>query len=237
MIAIVYTGFKRFYEHTEKNHQRLKNRIRELTEINEYWFTKPNKERPFCVYDQHDARGAIQVFDLVWALDNIKENTFIKLRTDIWLSDDSIDTIISELKLILDNKQDLSLLGWHFNGWDFNKPYGKMTVAEASKHTQDYIVIAKKQTIADKETIFERMNSRAIEKLYTGNKIIRDLVLNRDTSFTVKTHMYLIRPEVKNFNEYDICMEFCKSFGGKGKAEEYTNWFISNKQHTKNNIV
>lgn len=224
MISIVYTGFNRFKEVSKTNHEMLFSEIRKLSEIQIYDFTKPNLTRPFCKYDKDDARGAIQVFDLLWALDNINGNLFIKLRTDIWFTKASIEVIIDELKLILDNQQQLSLIGWHYNNWDYNKKFGKMKVFEAGKDVQDYVIISSKENISPKEVIFNRLDSRGIDKLWSGNKVIRDIVLDPMKSFTVKTHIFLIRNNYSSINQINIALDFLKSFGGKGKAEFYTQW-------------
>jgi hypothetical protein len=226
MIAIIYTGFDRFRDVVQSTHDQLFDSLRAIDEIQIYNFTKPNKDRPFCKYDEHDARGAIQIFDLLWALDSIPETLFIKLRSDLWLTDDAINIIVEELKRVKNNKQDLSLLGWHFHGWDFNQPYGKTTTEESGKHTQDFIVIAKKETINAKENIFANMDAREIGSLYTGNKIIRDLIRDHSKSYTVKTHMYLIREGITTNSSIDeIVAAYMASYGGKGKAHPYRDWY------------
>ena len=226
MIAVIYTGFDRFRDVVQSTHDRLFDSLKTIDEIKIYNFTKPNKNRPFCKYDEHDARGAIQVFDLLWALDSIQETLFIKLRSDLWLTDNAINIIVEELKHVKDNKQDLSLIGWHFHGWDFDQPYGKTTTKESGKHTQDFVVIAKKDTMDSKENIFAKINDRDIGSLYTGNKIIRDLIRDHSKSYTVKTHMYLIRNGITiNSNIDEIVAAYMASYGGKGKAHPYRDWY------------
>ena len=226
MIAVIYTGFDRFRDVVQSTHDRLFDSLKTIDEIKIYNFTKPNKNRPFCKYDEHDARGAIQVFDLLWALDSIQETLFIKLRSDLWLTDNAINIIVEELKRVKNNEQDLSLIGWHFHGWDFDQPYGKTTTKESGKHTQDFVVIAKKDTMDSKENIFAKINDRDIGSLYTGNKIIRDLIRDHSKSYTVKTHMYLIRNGITiNSNIDEIVAAYMASYGGKGKAHPYRDWY------------
>jgi hypothetical protein len=234
MIAIIYIGFDRFRDITRENHNRLFEKIKTVDDIKIHNFIKPNKRRPYCVYDEHDARGAIQVFDLIWALNSIEETLFIKIRTDLWFSEDAMNIIVDELKRVKNNEQDLSLLGWHFHGWEFDQPYGKMTTAESGKHTQDFVVIAKKETLDSQDNIFAKMNARDVGALYTGNKIIRDIVRDHNNAYTVKTHMYLIRDGITaNSSIHDIVLTYMASYGGKGKAHPYRDWFIANKQSTK----
>lgn len=236
MIAIIYTGFNKHYNITESNHRKLKSKLKKLGGFKEYWFTKPNPNRPECVYDKHDARGAIQIFDLLWALDNVEERYFIKLRTDIWLSDDAVDLIVDELNKTINGAQDMTFLGWYFWDWDFNSP-GTKTQINSLGRVEDFVLVVDKTKLPSKEEIFNKMNARSMEKLYTGNKVIRDLMTDSSRSYTIKTHMYLVRNEMQNPNEYDIALEYLNSYGGKGKAHGYRDWFIANKQHTKNNIV
>ncbi len=232
MIAVIYTGFNRYYSVTEHNHQKLKNKLREIGPIYEYWFTKPNKDRPFCIYDEHDARGAIQLFDLMWALDHVKEKIFVKLRTDIWLSDEAVDQIVNEVKLTIDGQQDMSFIGWYYADWDFNSSAQKIPVG-SSKRAEDFIVVADRAKLPSKDSLFEKMNQRSMDKLYTGNKVIRDLMTDSSRSYTIKTHVYLVRAETKTPNEYDIALNYLESYGGKGKAHPYRDWFKINKQYKK----
>lgn len=236
MIAIIYTGFNRFYDITEKNHQKLKNKLMNIDEIKEYWFTKPHSSRPFCKYDEHDARGAIQIFDMLWALDNIPEQIFIKIRTDIWLSDDAVDLIVNEVKEIKNGKQDITLFGWYFWDWDYASK-GTKTQINSLGRVEDFVVVADRSQLASKDEIFSKMDNRTMEKLYAGNKVIRDIIKDTSRAYTIKTHVYLVRQQFKKPNEYDIAIEYLKSYGGKGKAHAYRDWFIANKQSAKNNTV
>ena len=232
MIAIIYTGFNKFYNITESNHRKLKSKLKKLGGFKEYWFTKPNETRPPCVYDQHDARGAIQVFDLLWALDNIEERYFIKIRTDIWLSDDAVDLIVEEIKQIISGTQDLSFLGWYFWDWEYDSP-GTKTQVNSLGRVEDFVVAADRTKLPYKDEIFNKMNTRTMEKLYTGNKVIRDIMKDPSRCYTIKTHMYLVRNDTTTPTEYDIALEYLGSYGGNGKAHAYRDWFIANKQSTK----
>jgi hypothetical protein len=229
MIAVIYTGFDRFRDVVQSTHDRLFDSLKTIDEIKIYNFTKPNKNRPFCKYDEHNARGGIQLFDLMWALDSIEEQFFIKIRTDIWLTDDAIKAIVDEVHKVKIGEQDISLVGWHFHSWDFDQPYGKMSTAEAGKHTQDFIVIAKKETMDTKENIFEKLDIReksGISGLYTGNNVIRYIIKDFNNTYTVKTHMYLIREGITTNSSIDeIVAAYMASYGGKGKAHPYRDWY------------
>lgn len=232
MIAIIYTGLNRFYSVTEHNHQKLKNKLKTIGPVAEYWFTKPNSNRPFCMYDQHDARGAIQIFDLMWALDNIKEQIFLKIRTDLWLSDEAVDLIVNDVQKIVNGEQDIGFFGWYFWDWDYDSAGTKAQVNSLGR-VEDFLIVADRRRISSKEEVFNKMNARSIEKLYTGNKIVRDLMVDSSRCYTTKTHVYLVRNETRNPNEYDIAMNYLESYGGKGKAHAYRDWFKINKQYKK----
>ena len=70
------------------------------------------------------------------------------------------------------------------------------------------------------------MDAREIGSLYTGNKIIRDLIRDHSKSYTVKTHMYLIRDGITtNSNIDEVVAAYMASYGGKGKAHPYRDWY------------
>lgn len=226
MIDIIYTGQKGFYNITEKNHQLLFDKIKEISEIKINWFTKPNLSRGICPYDNTVARGAIQVWDLVDACKHTENDIFIRLRTDLWLTPESINVIINELKLILSSTQDVSFIGWMYKDWDFDQPYNKIAV-EGLSHIQDFVIIGNKNLLENEETIFSRINSRPPTKNISGNKSFKDIVKDQSRAYTIKTHMYICRKEYKKVNEFELAIDYFDAYA-KGKANDYKNWFINN---------
>lgn len=228
MIDIIYTGQKGFYHITEKNHQQLFDKIKEITDIKINWFTKPNPSRGLCPYDNTEARGAIQVWDLIDALNSTENNIFIKLRSDLWFTKESIDVIVKELSLILQSDQELSFIGWMYKDWDFNKPYEK-TATLGQKHIQDFVVIGNKEKLELPEEIFFKINSRPLSKNISGNKTFKDIIKDHAKSYTIKTHMYICRKDYKTVNENQLALDYFDMYA-KGKAKEYKEWYIKYKK-------
>jgi hypothetical protein len=225
MIDIIYTGQKGFYHITEKNHQQLFDKIKEISDIKINWFTKPNQSRGVCPYDNTEARGAIQVWDLVDALKSTENNIFIKLRSDIWFTQESIDVIVKELSLIMLLDQELSFIGWMYKDWDFNQPYSKISVVGEDR-IQGFVIIGNKNKLADADTIFSRLNSRPSGKNISGNKTFKDIIEDTTKAFTIKTHMYLCRKEYKKIKESQLAIDYFDMYA-KGKAKEYKEWFVN----------
>jgi hypothetical protein len=228
MIDIIYTGQKGFYHITEKNHQLLFDKIKEISDIKIHWFTKPNQFRGVCPYDNTEARGSIQVWDLVDALKSTENNIFIKLRSDIWFTKESIDIIVKELSLILQSSQELSFIGWMYKDWDFNQPYSKISVVGEDR-IQDFVIIGNKNKLADADTIFSRLNSRRPGKNISGNKTFKDIIDDATKAFTIKTHMYLCRKEYKKIKESQLAIDYLDMYA-KGKAAEYKNWYVNHRK-------
>jgi hypothetical protein len=228
MIDIIYTGQKGFYHITEKNHQQLFDKIKEISDIKINWFTKPNQFRGVCPYDNTEARGSVQVWDLLDALKSTENNIFIKLRSDLWFTTESIDVIVKELSLILQSSQELSFIGWMYKDWDFNQPYSKISVAGEDR-VQDFAIIGDKHKLADANTIFSRLDSRRPSKNISGNKTFKDIIDDATKAFTVKTHMYICRKEYKTVDESQLAIDYFDMYA-KGKATEYKEWYIKHRQ-------
>jgi len=228
MIDIIYTGQKGFYHITEKNHQLLFDKIKEISDIKINWFTKPNQSRGVCPYDNTEARGSIQVWDLVDALKSTENNIFIKLRSDLWFTTESIDVIVKELSLILQSSQELSFIGWMYKDWDFNQPHSKISVVGADR-IQDFVIIGNKNKLANTDTIFSRLDSRSPGKNISGNKTFKDIIDDATKAFTIKTHMYLCRKEYNTVDESQLAIDYFDMYA-KGKAKEYKDWYIKYKK-------
>lgn len=228
MIDIIYTGQKGFYHITEKNHQLLFDKIKEISDIKINWFTKPNQSRGVCPYDNTEARGSIQVWDLVDALKSTENNIFIKLRSDLWFTTESIDVTVKELSLILQSSQELSFIGWMYKDWDFNQPHSKISVVGADR-IQDFVIIGNKNKLANTDTIFSRLDSRSPGKNISGNKTFKDIIDDATKAFTIKTHMYLCRKEYNTVDESQLAIDYFDMYA-KGKAKEYKEWYIKYKK-------
>ena len=227
MIELIYTGQKGFYNITEKNHNRLIKKIRSIDDVNVNWFTKPNTIRGICPFDNTEGRGAIQVWDLMDALSKVSSDVFIRMRTDLWFTEDSINVIISELREVLAGNQDISFIGWMYKDWDFDQPFDKIST-EGQGHIQDFVIIGNKNKLADFDTIMDRLNSRPMSKSISGNKTFGDIINDRSRSFTVKTHMFICRKEYAKVDEKQLAVDYFDAYA-KGKANTYKEWYLRNR--------
>ena len=121
MIDVVYTGdIRHNQEFIKKNNQPFFDKLKEITEFKIHDFTNPNGEKDFtpCPFDRggpdiapikyYDRKfqrrgqgGAVQVLQFMNAVE-LTENPFIlKMRTDVWLTKDSIEVLIKEIKRVL----------------------------------------------------------------------------------------------------------------------------------------
>lgn len=228
MIEIIYTGQKGFYDVTRSNHNILLDKINEIDNLKVNWFTKPNPLRGECPFDNTEGRGAIQVWDLLDALEKIENNIFLKLRTDLWFTQDSINVILSELTEIINKKQEISFIGWMYKDWDFDLPYNKIST-EGQSRLQDFVIIGDKTKLAKKEIIIERLHNRPMSKSISGNKTFGDIIDDRSKAFTIKTHMYICRKNYESVSERELAVDYFDAYA-KGKANEYKLWYLKNRE-------
>ena len=136
MIAVMYIGQRRYAAMSRANHQILLSELEKISPIVKYDFTREVGQPSPSPWQQS---GGIQIFDFLEGIDNIKENIIIKFRSDLWFTNETINVIVKEVKLIYDSKQDVSFIGCNWKDY-IGHTYTKEHINE-KPWVQDFVII------------------------------------------------------------------------------------------------
>ena len=230
-IAIFYTGDRRHnLEITKQNHQRLFDQIEQIADINIYWFTKDDSARGVCPYEEGDPNldtayrrgqgGGIQVWDFVRGCERTTEPYVMRLRTDVWFTDSSIDIICEEVKNILAGRTDIAYFGSDWIHENAGKVYQKLVVIDRiAGGVQDFVIIANRTRMKPGPEVIDYVTSLAAKKRRSGNNLFKLLIPMRVTedglyfqeidAFRILCQIWLVR---KTYSEYPRDLEVCKDY-------------------------
>ena len=198
-VAVLYIGHPRFKDLSMLNHKKLIDTISMDFKVTIYDFTQPILDRAECPFT---SSGGIQLWDFYTSVDKIEEDIIIKIRTDLFFTDSSIKTIISELKQIVNKEITVSFLGLgllseHVDSGIYKEEYYSYTYRKSGK-VLDWIVIADKKFISTKEVVFEDLTTGKSSRNGSGNYTWKLIVNPRVTANVVSCHTALIRKFYKN---------------------------------------
>jgi hypothetical protein len=198
-VAILYIGHPRFKDLSMLNHKKLIDTISMDFKVTIYDFTQPILNRSDCLFT---SSGGIQLWDLYTSVDKIKEDVIIKIRTDLFFTDSSIITIVSELKQIAYNQIDVSFLGLgvlseHVDSELYKEKFYSYTYQKTGK-VLDWIVIFDKKFISHKNFVFEQLTSGKSSRNGSGNYTWKLIVKSPLDTNVVCCHTALIRKLYKN---------------------------------------
>lgn len=218
-IGIMQIGLKRFYETTKSNHKKLYDTLAKRYEIKIYDFYRQGPDAS-CPFDQS---GKVQVYDFFKGCKNVNEDIVIKIRSDVYLTRNAIDVVCKELDNVIAGESDIVYLGIDFLN-DYNQIHKRENARHCAKIT-DFLIIARKNKLADGEEIISAMKSNVKDK--SGNKTYF-LILGPDAIATkVSCQMYLVRKEYNNFDNWQIYWDWCQQYRKSELAQE---WVRSNAE-------
>lgn len=217
-VALFYIGQRRYQETSKTNHLQFLNLLKENYEVILYDFIKdsPDLECPY------DTSGGVQVWDFYKALDLINERFVIKLRTDVWFTDTSMQATISEIRDVVNGNKDVCFIGSDI-AFHYKETHMSVNVATENK-IQDFVIIADKQKIKNKKEVMTILSTS--KKLKSGNKTFKNLIIDPTRAFTVRCQMYLIRQEHVNPSDWEIAWDFVNRYR---EVDEAKKWFLSQK--------
>lgn len=248
-LAIFYTGDKRHnLEITKQNHQRLFDKIKQIIDFNVYWFTKDDPERGVCPYEEGDPNadivyrrgqgGGIQVWDFIRSCDRTNEPYVMRLRTDVWFTDSSIDVIFNEIKEVLEGRTDIAYLGsdWiHENAGKINQ---KLVVIDGvAPGVQDFVIIANRLKMKPGDQVIDYINNLNPKKRRSGNNLFKLLIpmvkteeglyYQEISAFRILCQLWLVR---QTYTEYptdnEVCKDYIQSYILDNKSEIGKKTFI-----------
>jgi hypothetical protein len=240
-LAIFYTGDVRHnQEIAEINHKKLIARLREICEVNVYKFTRDDPLRGHCPYDdvnQPDTRyrrgqgGAIQVWDFLRGVDRTTEDVVMKLRTDLWFTNSSIDVICNEMKEVIEGRTDIAYFG---SDW-VNDTAGEID-RKLSFHVdqegviQDFVIIARRAKLNSFQEVISHLDTVNPNKRRSGNKTFRYIIPvgpgvpgfreQRASVYRILCQIWLIRRDYINIPiDDDVCRDYLQSYISDDKAK------------------
>jgi hypothetical protein len=226
MIGIVYIGQPRFKESTKLNHQLLFDRLSEVYKIKIYDLS--TDMRSGCRFNPEvlESRGNLQLWDFADCIDKVDEDIIIKIRTDLWFTPSSIETIFLELENIVKENQDVSFLGHNFKK-TYAEKYLKYSNIKQTDNVRDLVIIFNKLSIRDPKEIF-RLNEK-FGFVRSGNKIHGQILKDTTRAANVFCQLYLVRENLpKNIDPWTVCYKFIASWNQK-KARDAMAWILTMK--------
>ena len=217
-IAVVYIGQQKFDTTSRTNHERLFELLRTKYEINAYNFTRPGPSTtgPF------QSSGGIQVWDFLQAVKQVEEDIIIKLRTDLWFTNNSMTVVLSELDEIVNGNNDVA-----FMGIDFTNHYDKLHEridADTTKKVTDFAVIAKRSVLDNEESIITRLNG---PKHKSGNVMFKYILAPDARAVSVSCQMYLLRKDYHTPDNWQIYSDWTREYY---KSEASQQWVANNRK-------
>ncbi len=248
-LAIFYTGDKRHnLELTKLNHQKLFDKIKSICDYNLYWFTKDDPNRGTCPFEEGNIHedtiyrrgqgGGIQVWDFVRACNNTTEPYVMRLRTDVWFTDTSIDIICDEIKEIIKGNTDIAYLGSDWIHENAGKIFQKLIVIDGvAPGVQDFVIIANRSKMKPGNEVVDYITGLNPKKRRSGNNLFKLLIPMKVTedglyyqeisAFRILCQIWLVRQTYTEYpSDEEVCRDYIQSYILDNKSEIGKKTFI-----------
>ena len=245
MIDVVYTGdIRSTQEVARQNHQLFFNELSKISTYEVHQFTAPTGEKDFlpCPFDRggkdlywlkenlrRGQGGAVQVWQFMNAVRLTKSPYIIRMRTDLWFTEKSIEVVTNELKNILNGEYDIGYFGSNWLEGTIGTEHEKILVKE--RMVEDFLIISKRDKLKSYEETIKDMKTYKSNKLRSGNKMFRLISNKQAKAYKNMCQIYLMRT---TYNKgyptdkqvcYDYLMSYCKSKHETGKMKPSLEWW------------
>lgn len=203
MIGVFYIGDQRHnLDLAQNNHQPLIDGLQKLGHTQVYDFTKGYPGRGTCPFDeggedthlQRGASGAVQVWDFATSVDRITEDIVIKMRTDVWLTESSIQVILAHVRDIIKGNKDIVFFGCDVVNDNQGIEHQSIEVTRTDPaRIQDFVIAARRSCLPSTQKLIDDLIPTVTSKRVSGNKTFRALVTSGTRAWTVLCHIWLIR--------------------------------------------
>ena len=251
MIDVVYTGDVRHNQKIRsKNHNMFLDRLNDRVNnffyphrynkvVHEFYNGKGEKKFLPCPFNRggNDAYwhpdnlrrgqgGGVQIWQFINAVRLTKNPYIIRLRNDIWFTKSSIDVIMKELDKILKDENDIAYFGSNWLEGNMGVEY---QVIEKFKGVEDFIIIAKRESLLSYEETLAQLNKLGRNHLRSGNKCFKYISKSKRKR-KVLCRLYLTRQTYKDYPSdkqvcYDYLVSYCTSRDGLSKMGPAFDWF------------
>ena len=217
-IAVVYIGQRKFDKTSTANHQVLVELLKTQHTIKVYDFTRPgpSTDGPFS------SSGGIQVWDFLQSVKSVDEDIVMKLRTDLWFTDNSMSVVLNELNEVVDGNNDVAFMGVDFTN-HYDKLYERIDAATTKKVT-DFAIIARRSSLDIEDSIATRLNG---PKHKSGNVMFKYVLAPEARAVSVSCQMYLLRKDYDTPANWQIYSDWTSEYY---KSEAAQQWLANNKK-------
>ena len=208
-LSLVYIGLPRFEKLGRENHKSFIEKLNDIAEVTVYDYTQPKLDRTECPFD---VPSQIQLWDFYKILELVPDNIIIKIRTDIWFTENAVDIIISKIKEFNEKAWDIL-----FISDDHENPNTELnffihpTIDYKMSSVKDLIVVARKNKILSYDEYF--IKSGSVKKIYNGNLLFKCIISNFDQSYNLGTKIFLIKKEYNYYpNDVEIITDWASKY-------------------------
>lgn len=214
-IGIIQIGLKRFHDTAKANHKKLYDTLNKKYGITVYDYYRDTADSN-CPFDQS---GKIQVYDFLKAKDQVKEDVFIKVRSDAYFTRTSIDIICKEIDNVIAREADIV-----FMGIDFMNDYAEIHKREDARTVHghkvtDFVVVARKDKVANTNEIIDLLSHSVKDK--SGNKTFNLILTESAIAKKVSTQIYILRKEYAECDNWQIYWDWCSQYLKSPVAQDW----------------
>lgn len=234
-LAIFYTGDVRHNQHLRRqNHQKLFDKLGTVIEYKVYEFTRDDPNRGICPYDppinmypdtsyRRGQGGAVQVWDFLRGVQRTQESLVMKLRTDLYFTDHSIDLIFRELQELLAYRSDISFFGsdWRKENAGAIDDRREINFVE-NTFFSDFVVLARRERLKPFDQTVADINQTNFVNRRDGNAMFRSIIptskfkhknVQNAKVFGIFCQIWLIRKHyTQDPGDITVCRDYIQSY-------------------------
>ena len=218
-LDIIYVGDWRGNRKVmEENHRTLLERLSKLIDFKILDFTKTSPYRGNNPYDTNTSylSGAVQLWDLVYSIEQTTGDIIFKIRTDVWFTEKAIDDICKCVEKIIQDESDIYYLGSKPNVGQKDSMDGWESSIDGWMGVIEYVIIAKRDKIRPIDLIYQDLSISTAEKKQVGNETFLWLIngsgKRNKNAIMVMTHIWLIRKYYDDYpDDWVVCRDYLQS--------------------------
>ena len=219
MLGVFYIGQDRFSDRTRDNHawilEQLKSRF---GTINTYDFLQPGFDRSDCpTHGNTGSAGGLQVWDFMKAVQLVYEPCVMKLRTDVWFANSSLDPLLKAVERCVLNAIDVAYLGSNvkigFENVNDTKP------AHQEKKVPDFVIVARREAVLDIDRVRNHLSNSS--DVASGNRVFKIITENLNRSETTWCRIFLVRRDRTMTRDWNIAWDFASSYPKSSAASNF----------------
>jgi hypothetical protein len=220
-IGLLLIGLKRYANTTRTNHEKLFSILEKRYGVKIYDYYRETED-PTCPFNNS---GQIQVFDFLKGMKNINEQVLVKIRSDVYFTNSSIDVLIQEIENVISGESDIVYLGI-----DFKYHYDSVHRREDARITHnnkvtDFVIIARKNKVANENSVMDLI--RIYPQITSGNQTFLFIMSNFAIAKKVSCQMYLVRKDYFYLDNWQIYYDWCMQYKNSEKAQEWVKRNVS----------